>query len=163
MQKAVKERLAPGRVEREVNEMATQFIRGSVEQILGVAFGFDKRWRNQYELHRGFETGAIAAKLNEMVASEEITRFLEETIGDFRKHMKPKAIREWQKKYRESYLEAFWTRADELIDLNAKKHGHKDAEIEFDKIMRETFNSVAEIPQGHPLSGDDESEEDGEG
>lgn len=160
VQKALKERLAPGRVEKEVDKLATEFIEANVEKVLGIAFGFESRWDGEYELHRGFEKGAIAAKLNEMLTSPEVMKFVEDAIGDFRKHIKVKALREWQKKYREAYLEAYWEKADELIDLNAKRHGQKDAEEEFYRLLREKFNTEAEIPQGHPLSGEENEGEE---
>lgn len=156
---AVKERLAPGRVEQEVEKYAMQYIRDNVKTVVSIAFGFEKRWTNDWELHRGFEKSAMAAKLNELVNSADVTKFLADAIGDFQKLMGPKTIREWRKKYKEAYLQAFWERADELIDLNAQRDGSKDAEEEFQKIMRETFNTEAEIPQGDPLTEDEEEED----
>lgn len=156
---AVKVRLAPGRIEKEVDMMATEFLHGHVKQILGVAFGFDKRWGREYELHKGFETGAIATRLAELVSSPEVDAFLQEAIAGFRKHVKPKELREWQREYQRYFREAYWHRAQQLIELDANKYGHQRAEEDFDKLLRQTFEREADIPKGHPLSGDAEDDD----
>lgn len=147
---AIKDRLKPGQVEKEVNDIATRYIRDSVETVISIAFGFDRRWGKEFELHRGFEKGAIAAMLQEMLVSDEVQAFVREAIGDFRKLMPATTLAMWRKTYKDYFLRAYWERADELIQTHATEFGYWRAEEDYRERLRALTYDVLDLPKDHP-------------
>jgi hypothetical protein len=151
MKKALLERLEPKRLADDVDALAKNFLTNHVQHILAVAFGFEKRWSDGFELHKGFTEGALHARLQQFVTSDATMQFLEEAIGNFKDHVKPKDLKAWQKRYREAFLEAYWERAGELINVRGEHDGRAQADLYFNQLMREHFAAAAELPEGHPL------------
>lgn len=122
-------------LDKEVDKIATRFIKDNVEGIVAVVFGFERRWAKEYEVHQYFENSPLAKRL-QVIADNAAKEMVEKAVKDFDKGKAgTKRKREWTKLLKAEIEEQYERKMRALVTEYANRYARERSDNDIRELL----------------------------